>query len=165
MVGNQSGGEESQAASIPVVHGKRRATDAEHNLRLAGYADNVLRFEVGGGHSLAWNFSLEPMGLRCLKKNVCISFVWGNRYMLLYDKQAVLRRHELDAFLCAALSPLLPDVDTMQEMKVGVGSHTPTCLLLCLMSLDRFHCQVLLLAAPSGDHPGCPTCFPFHARH
>lgn len=30
----------------------------------------------------------------------------------------VLRKHELDAFLCTAVSPLLHDVETMQEMKV-----------------------------------------------
>jgi hypothetical protein len=42
------------------------------------------------------------------------------RYMLRYHESRVpvLRRHELDAFLATALSPLLHDVETMQEMKL-----------------------------------------------
>jgi len=39
--------------------------------------------------------------------------------MLVCPGQRVLRRHELEAFLAAAVSPLLHDVEMMQEMKVG----------------------------------------------
>ncbi len=43
-----------------------------------------------------------------------------SRHMIQFCKNGmrVLRRYELDAFLATAVSPLLQDVDTMQEMKV-----------------------------------------------
>ena len=41
--------------------------------------------------------------------------------MVLFKDQRVLRKHELDAFLATAVSPLLCDVETMQEMKVGTN--------------------------------------------
>lgn len=36
----------------------------------------------------------------------------------MYTDQRVLRKHELDAILATAVSPMLHDVDAMQEMKV-----------------------------------------------
>jgi len=43
--------------------------------------------------------------------------------MLLFCRNGmhVLRKHELDAFLATAVSPLLHDVETMQEMKVAIS--------------------------------------------
>ena len=46
------------------------------------------------------------------------------RYIIKYRDMRVLRKHELDAFLCTAVSPLLHDVETMQEMKVRIRTSS-----------------------------------------
>ena len=56
-----------------------------------------------------------------------------DRYIVKFRDQRVLRKHELDAFLCTAVSPLLRDVETMQEMKVGAR-------YMCLY-VKRFHIE------------------------
>ena len=44
------------------------------------------------------------------------------RYIVKFRDQRVLRKHELDAFLCTAVSPHLHDTEMMQEMKVSASS-------------------------------------------
>ena len=38
--------------------------------------------------------------------------------MLMFKEKRVLRRHELDAFLATAVSPMLMDTEANQDMKV-----------------------------------------------
>ena len=41
-----------------------------------------------------------------------------DRYILKFRDQRILRKYELDAFLCTAVSPHLHDTEMTQEMKV-----------------------------------------------
>lgn len=40
------------------------------------------------------------------------------RYLLIYGPPRILRRHELNAFLATGVSPVLQDVDFIQDLKV-----------------------------------------------
>ncbi|XP_013408866.1 constitutive coactivator of PPAR-gamma-like protein 1 isoform X2 [Lingula anatina] len=78
------------------------------------------------------------------------------RYLMSQEKHRVLRRQELDAFLAQAVSPLLQDIQTMQDMKLPM--LTTRGVQLGALFMRGVECAIFANDACGAPVPWTMTC-------